>query len=72
MNGGGEGIAAAKRNVPLGKYVSQLEMKDPVARRRLKEMLEFQMKERKVNDKREQMQSRTMVRPPTTMPQPQL
>ena len=32
--------------VPLGKYVSQLEMKDPEARRRLKEMLEFQMKEK--------------------------
>ena len=28
-------------NQPLGKYVSQLEMKDPEARRRLREMLEF-------------------------------
>jgi len=34
--GGGEGAAYAKRNAPLGKYVSQLEMKDPEARRRLK------------------------------------
>ena len=39
--GGGEGALAAKKNVPLGKYISQLEMKDPEARRRLKEMLEF-------------------------------
>ena len=33
-------------NVPLGKYVSQLEMKDPEARRRLREILELQMKEK--------------------------
>ena len=39
--GGGESQIAAKKNLPLGKYVSQLEMKDPEARRRLKEMLEF-------------------------------
>ena len=42
-----------KNNVPLGKYVSQLEMKDPEARRRLREMLEFQMKEKKVQQGRD-------------------
>lgn len=45
--GGGESTGySAQSKVPLGKYVSQLEMKDPEARRRLKEMLEFQMKEK--------------------------
>jgi len=39
--GGGEGALTAKKNEPLGKYISQLEMKNPEARRRLKEMLEF-------------------------------
>ena len=42
--GGGESHNQAKQ--PLGKFVSQLEMKDPEARRRLKEMLEFQMREK--------------------------
>ena len=41
------GLDAAGKNVPLGKYVTQLEMKDPEARRRLKEMLEFQMNEKR-------------------------
>ena len=41
--GGGEQIIHGQSGVPLGKYVSQVEMKDPEARRRLKEMLEFQM-----------------------------
>ena len=44
LTGGGESHAQAK--MPLGKYVSQMEMKDPEARRRLREMLEFQMNEK--------------------------
>ena len=45
--GGGEQIIQNQSSVPLGKYVSQVEMKDPESRRRLKEMLEFQMNEKK-------------------------
>ena len=37
-------------NQPLGKLVNQLEMKDPEARRRLREVLDQQMKEKRAQD----------------------
>lgn len=36
----------AGRKRPLGNYVSQMEMTNPEVRRELREMLEFQMRER--------------------------
>ena len=37
------------RRIPLGKHVSQMEMTNPEARRQLREMLEFQMREKEHN-----------------------
>ena len=37
-------------NQPLGKLVNQLEMKDPEARRRLREVLDQQMKEKRAQE----------------------
>ncbi len=36
------------RRIPLGKLVTQMEMRNPEARQQLKEMLEFQMQEKKL------------------------
>ena len=37
---------AIGKNIPLGKYVTQMERTNPLARAQLKEMLEFQMAEK--------------------------
>lgn len=42
-------VERGKRRIPLGKHVTQMEMTNPEARRQLKEMLEFQMKEKDMN-----------------------
>ena len=60
--GGGESNAMAQKKMPLGKYVSQLEMKDPEARRRLREILELQMKEKQVNPPARGSPQRAMTR----------
>lgn len=70
--GGSDGGAPKQ---PLGKYVSQLEMKDPEARKRLKEMLEFQMNEKRTQDvqgARLKIRSIKAGKPPMMPPQSQL
>ena len=62
--GGGEHIIQNQSSVPLGKYVSQVEMKDPEARRRLKEMLEFQMQEKKEVALMAKKKKKSLTRPP--------
>jgi hypothetical protein len=36
------------RRIPLGKSVNSMEMRNPEARQHLKEMLEFQMREKEI------------------------
>ena len=38
------------RRIPLGKLVTQMEMRNPEARQQLKEMLEFQMREKEFHN----------------------
>ena len=39
------------RRIPLGKLVTQIEMRNPEARQQLKEMLEYQMREKEFMQK---------------------
>lgn len=46
INNKDDNMMALGRRIPLGKLVTQMEMRNPEARQQLKEMLEFQMKEK--------------------------
>ena len=45
-SGGAMNAVEATKTVPLGKYVSQMEMLQPGARQNLKEILEQQMRDK--------------------------
>ena len=49
-SGGAVNAIEPSKTVPLGKYVSQMEMLQPNARQHLKEILEQQMRDKQAAD----------------------